>query len=46
VIGTVIGTPWAVGASADGVWFAIGQRHGGLALWQLTYENDEVAGGF
>jgi hypothetical protein len=44
-IGSVIGTPSAVCASADGVWLAVGQCESGLALWQLTYENGEVAGG-
>jgi hypothetical protein len=46
---TLLEGAWMVTASAictskDGVWLAIGQREGGLAIWQIRYDDGEVVG--
>jgi hypothetical protein len=38
-----LGAVSAISASSDGVWLAVGQREGGLAVWLLSYDNGEVA---
>jgi hypothetical protein len=42
--GAWIGTASAMCTSKDGVWLAIGQREGGLAIWLLRYDDGEVVG--
>jgi hypothetical protein len=37
-------TASAICTSKDGVWLAIGQREGGLAIWQIRYDDGEVVG--
>jgi hypothetical protein len=35
----------AMGASCDGVWLAVGQREGGVAVWRLAGPNGEPTAG-